>query len=472
MLERTIRQRRFLLFLVDLLATLLAFWLAYAIRFHVETGLWKGVDEPLRAYLWLTLPFCSIWLFMYQRVGLYGPPSMRQAFSEFWSFIRAGVLGVIILFALTYALRIWQEPARVFTAFFFAGAVALPMGGRWLVRTATTRWLADGISVQRVLVVGAGAAGRDVAEGIRHQAVGFRMVGFLDDEEEVGGEIAEGIRVLGRVSELETCVRRHAIDEVIIALAGSSHEEQAALIRECLGLRVVWKIVPTQYDMLLDRISVDEVAGVPLIGMKTSNIIGVNYAVKRAVDVVGALLLLLFSLPLMIVVALAIKLTSPGPIFFSQTRIGYRQRPFRFLKFRSMVVDAEARKPDLTEMNVRAGPVFKIKDDPRATPVGRLIRKFSIDELPQLLHVLRGDMSLIGPRPPLPEEVAQYEECQKRRLDAPPGITGLWQVSGRTRLNFDEMVQLDLYYLENWSLMLDLKIALRTILVVVFGFEH
>ncbi|HUT24815.1 MAG TPA: sugar transferase [Sumerlaeia bacterium] len=472
MLERTIRQRRFLLFLVDLLATLLAFWLAYAIRFHVETGLWKAVDEPLQAYLLLTLPVCSIWLFMCQRVGLYGPPSMRQAFSELRSFIRAGVLGVIILFALTYALRIWPEPARVFVAFFSVGAVVFPMAGRWLVRTATTRWLADGMSVRRVLVVGASAAGRDVAEGIRQQAVGFRMVGFLDDKEEVGAEITEGIKVLGRVSELESCVRHHAIDEVIVALSGSSHEEQAALIEKCLGLHVVWKIVPTQYDMLLDRISVDEVAGVPLIGMKTSNIIGVNYAVKRTVDVVGALLLLLSSLPLMIVVAIAIKLTSPGPIFFGQTRIGCKQRPFRFLKFRSMVVDAEARKPDLADINEREGPVFKIRDDPRVTSVGRLIRKFSIDELPQLLHVLRGDMSLIGPRPPLPEEVAQYEEWQKRRLDAPPGITGLWQVSGRTRLDFDEMVQLDLHYLENWSLMLDLRIALRTILVVVFGFEH
>ena len=469
MLEKTIRQQKLLLFAADMAMALGAFWLAYAIRFHLDTGVWQIGETPIVEYRRLLIPVLIIWGLTYTRSGLYKPDPKATPIGTLWRFVRGNFAGVIVLFALTYLLRMWTEPSRWFVFFLFAFAVLFGTAMRMLLGELLGRWFREGISVRRILVVGAGDTGRRLADAIRGQAAGFRIAGFLDDTVATGTEVLPGLRVLGTTDELENRLRTREIDEVLIALAGADPEVQKACMEACLKTHAVWKIVPSQYEMFLDRISVDEVGGVPLIGMKTSNIIGVNYLLKRGVDLAVGSALLLFCMPMMAVIALAVKLSSPGPVFYRHTRIGYKMKPFEFLKFRSMRVGADREKTELMDRNERQGPVFKMQHDPRTTPVGRFIRKFSLDELPQILHVLTGQMSLIGPRPPLPDEVAQYEEWQKRRLDAPPGITGLWQVSGRHRLSFDEMIKLDLYYIENWSMAMDLKIAVRTIIVVVTG---
>ena len=481
MLEKSIRQQRVLFFLSDLLATLAAFWIAYLIRFHFDWGIWKAAGKPLDAYARLSVASLCIWVFVYHQGGLYRPDFSPRGLSELWRFLRSAVIAVVILFALTYALRIWVQPARPFVFIFALGAVVLAAGGRHLLRRAASRGSrGGGMSVRRVLIIGAGTLGRTLADGIRDLAVFFQIVGFLDDHVDLHTEPVQGLKVLGRLSELESCIRQHAVDEVIIALPASEHDAYDACMEACLRSHIVWKIVPSQYELLLDRISVQEVGGVPLIGMKTCQIIGFNYLIKRVIDIAASLLILLFFLPLMVMVAALIKISSPGPILFRQTRIGYKHRPFQLLKFRSMLVSSDdsehrdfvrdwiADKKDAQQVE-NGTIIHKITNDKRVTPVGRLIRKFSIDELPQIFNVLRGDMSLIGPRPPLPYEIEHYKEWHKRRLDAPPGITGLWQVSGRNRLNFDEMVRLDLYYIENWSLEMDFKIAVRTLLEVLFG---
>jgi exopolysaccharide biosynthesis polyprenyl glycosylphosphotransferase len=203
--------------------------------------------------------------------------------------------------------------------------------------------------------------------------------------------------------------------------------------------------------------------------MKTPSLSRANALVKRIFDLVVCIPLIVLLLPIMTLIALAIKLNSPGPALFVQTRVGLTGRLFPALKFRSMVVGAESMVALLQDRNEASGPLFKIKDDPRRTLTGRFLRRTSMDELPQLFNVLRGEMSLVGPRPPLPSEVAQYEDWQKQRLAARPGLTGLWQVSGRSNLTFDEQALLDIYYLEHWSLLLDIKILLRTIPIVLFG---
>jgi exopolysaccharide biosynthesis polyprenyl glycosylphosphotransferase len=221
--------------------------------------------------------------------------------------------------------------------------------------------------------------------------------------------------------------------------------------------------------MTISRMHVEDIAGVPMIGVKEVSISGLNQVVKRSIDLVFAGLALVSGAPLMALLALMIKLESPGPVLFRQERVGRNGRCFTVYKFRSMVEGAEEQQEALQELNEADGPLFKIRDDPRMTHVGKLLRKFSLDELPQLYNVLRGEMSLIGPRPPLPAEVKQYQEWHKRRLEVAPGLTGLSQISGRSQLTFDETALLDIYYIENWSLGLDTKILLQTIPRVIFG---
>lgn len=238
---------------------------------------------------------------------------------------------------------------------------------------------------------------------------------------------------------------------------------------QCERAQVSVRIVPDLFQMSLSNVDIDDLNGVPLIGVKPVSISGWNLALKRAMDVVVASLGLILLSPLLLIIAAVIRLDSPGPAVFEQTRIGRAGRPFTLFKFRSMHQGAESEKELLSDLNEAAGPIFKIKDDPRRTKLGQLLRRTSLDEFPQLYNVLRGEMSLIGPRPALPSEVERYQEWHKKRLQTWPGITGLWQVSGRSDLTFDEMVLLDIYYVENWSLLLDLRIALKTIPALLLG---
>jgi exopolysaccharide biosynthesis polyprenyl glycosylphosphotransferase len=229
------------------------------------------------------------------------------------------------------------------------------------------------------------------------------------------------------------------------------------------------RVVPDLFQLSLTHVDFDDIGGIPLMGLREARIPRAGRFIKRALDFVLALLGLLVSAPLSLLVALAVKLDSPGPAIFKQQRVGEGGRPFYIHKFRSMRDGAEEQQEELRSRNEASGPLFKIKADPRVTRLGPFLRRRSLDEIPQLWNVLRGEMSIVGPRPGLPSEVAQYQAWHRQRLEVPPGITGLWQVSGRSDLSFDEMCLLDIYYIENWSLGLDLTIMLRTIPRVLFG---
>ena len=241
------------------------------------------------------------------------------------------------------------------------------------------------------------------------------------------------------------------------------------IVNECQRKRVEARIVPDLFQMSLSQVDVDDLGGIPLIGVRETTIGRWERVLKRSMDValasVGGFLLF----PLMGIIALVVRLDSPGPAIFRQLRVGKGGRQFRCYKFRSMYEGAENEQERLKAYSDRDGPVFKIRDDPRCTRAGRWLRRTSLDELPQFYNVLRGEMSLVGPRPPLPDEVAQYEAWQMRRLEVAPGITGMWQVSGRSDLTFDEQCLLDIFYIENWSPFLDIKILLRTVPKIVLG---
>jgi exopolysaccharide biosynthesis polyprenyl glycosylphosphotransferase len=327
-----------------------------------------------------------------------------------------------------------------------------------------------GVGVARAIIVGAGEVGRTVMRTLVAQPdLGYEIVGFLDDDPAKGTSSIGRFKGLGGLDRLSLLIQDEAIDEVIITLPWQYHRKIMAIMAQCERENIAARIVPDLFQMTLSRMSVTEMGGIPLIGIKREPISPVALIVKRVVDVAFALCLLIFTAPLMGLIVLVIKLDSPGPVLFRQARVGKAGRPFTLYKFRSMAVGAEEQKELLRNLNEADGPLFKIKADPRVTRLGRFLRRLSLDELPQFYNVLRGDMSIIGPRPALAEEVAQYQPWHMRRLEIAPGITGLWQVSGRSELPFDEMALLDIYYVEQWSPALDLKILLRTIPTVLFG---
>jgi exopolysaccharide biosynthesis polyprenyl glycosylphosphotransferase len=322
---------------------------------------------------------------------------------------------------------------------------------------------------RRILIVGAGPLARAIADDLRAQPA-TELLGAVP----LPGEAPHPALDLPAVAALDTLpawMESTYIDEVY--LAADPLQQRAAIqwvIALCERLGVPFAIPAHGFRMQRALPTDPGVAGDGFLHYAQHQPKPLARRVKRTLDLVGAGVGLLLLSPLLAVVAAAVRLESPGPVFFGQQRVGRHGRPFRMLKFRSMVVDAEARRAALEAQNEhREGPVFKIARDPRITRVGRLIRKFSIDELPQLWNVLRGEMSLVGPRPPIPAEVRQYDAWQRRRLSVLPGLTGLWQVSGRNHISFDQWMRLDLQYIDNWSLGLDLALLGRTIPVVLTG---
>jgi exopolysaccharide biosynthesis polyprenyl glycosylphosphotransferase len=397
----------------------------------------------------------------YRRQGL---GQVLVAVGKGCGFAAVGLLTVGAVFGLAYL-----EPAVVglYSVLFMLALTA--------ERIALFAWLREmrkrGRNQRTFVVIGTGPRARAVAEHISsNPSWGLRNLGFLDDHPTVlDAEILQD-QYLGSPKDLAELLTREVIDEVVVVLPRqalcSDTTAEAVAICEAVGVDVT--VATDLFELQRAKASFHELLGVP--GMTLS-----SYqrrpiwalALKRMIDLAGGLGILLLTAPLWLVTAIAIKLESPGPVFFVQRRNGLRGRTFPFLKFRTMYKDAEARLAELRERNEVSGPVFKMKDDPRVTRVGRVLRKFSIDELPQLLNVLVGHMSLVGPRPPIPSEVDLYDLAQRRRLSVRPGLTCIWQVEGRSSIQFDDWVALDLKYIDQWSLALDLRLLLKTIPAVL-----
>jgi len=308
------------------------------------------------------------------------------------------------------------------------------------------------LDVRHIAVVGAGASARDFARKIEeHADWGLKLVGVFEQK------------------EVRPLLERGGIDELIVVSDKEPLGDFSETFLLCEELGVTARVVVNFFAHSFARTELESFAGLPLLSFSTTPTNEALMFVRRIMDIA---IVSIFGIPILFVVglsALAIKLTSPGPVFFKQERCGLNGRVFTMYKLRSMIDNAEQNRLELEALNEMDGPVFKLSRDPRTTPVGKLLRKFSIDEFPQLYNVLRGEMSLVGPRPPLPQEVARYERWQRRRLSMKPGITCLWQISGRNEISFHEWMKLDLTYIDNWSLLLDLKILLKTVPVVLLG---
>ena len=444
---------------------LLAYWVRYELQWLRDVS----QHHPLSAYVPFGLLFTALMLLAFQMDRVYrqwrGCPWLDQVYR----IINATAKSVIVMLAITFVLQPRQY-SRLLLVEAGVIAVILLVLSRVVQNGIAGRLRARGVGVDRVIIVGAGEAGRTVMRAIvARPELGYHVIGFVDDDPQKGQTDIGRFKALGPTSNLARLIEEEAVDEVIITLPWMYHRKIMSIVRECERRQVSAHIVPDLFQMSLSRVDVDDLGGVPLVGVREIGFERGALLIKRGIDIVGAMVGLVLGAPLLALIGVAIRLDSPGPIVFRQTRVGAAGKTFDMYKFRSMHEGAEAELEQLRELNEADGPIFKIRDDPRLTRVGRFLRRTSLDELPQLWNVLRGEMSLVGPRPPLPAEVIHYMEWHKKRLEVRPGMTALWQVSGRSTLSFDEGVLLDIYYIENWSLWLDFKILLRTIPQVLFG---
>jgi exopolysaccharide biosynthesis polyprenyl glycosylphosphotransferase len=478
--------------ILDAVLVAISFWLAHYLRYTVFFGnnlllkfrnnLVAGIENnahavqriqpdvytPISSFQALEIGIVIGLILIFALRGLYNIRLTGTWFRQVWTIVSSATLGMAFL--VTYYF-IFQPPAssRLLVPFVWATAIVVLCTARLIVSSVMGILYRLGLGETRLLVVGSGRLGKMIMQHIvANPNLGYSIVGFLHDMIEPPSDFGR-FKMLGTLDDLGMVIRSMQIDEVIIALPSHLHQQSIRSVRLCERLGTSFKLVPDLYELSLSRIDMEAIEGIPLIGIKQVSINSVQRVVTRMVDVIVAFLILIIGFPIWLCIALAIAISSPGGMLYKQTRIGKNGQPFKVYKFRSMYKDADARLADLMVHNEVQGPLFKIKDDPRITPVGRFLRNTSFDEIPQLINVIKGEMSLVGPRPALPQEVAQYDELQRGRLAVKPGMTGLWQVRGRSNISFDEGVLMDLYYIENWSLRLYFQTLLRTIPVVIFG---
>lgn len=450
----------------------LAFILAHIIRYDLQwfrPVLDPSYDTPLSEYAPFMAVLTVLLLLSFRLSGVYEMRRGRSWLDTMYAVVGATTTAIIIMVLVVYVYRpvFYSRLIFLYTNILI---VILIGAFRLTLEIITGRLRARGIGVDRVLIVGAGEAGRMVMRIIAARPeLGYQVAGFLDDDDRRGATDLGRMKALGGLDNLTSVLESENISEVIIALPWMYHRKIVSLVEQAEQMGVRARLVPDLFQLTLSRVEVDDSLGIPLIGARPAAIRGGSLVLKRALDIVVSSLFLAAALPVMGLVALAIKLDSPGPVIFAQTRLGKDGRPFTCYKFRSMRQRADEEKQALLHLNEADGPLFKIRDDPRCTRVGRILRRTSIDEWPQFVNVLRGEMSLVGPRPPLPAEVEKYQAWQRQRLSVTPGLTGPWQVSGRSDVSFDEMTLLDIWYAENWSVGLDIKIILKTIPVVLLG---
>lgn len=412
------------------------------------------------------------WRGVFRWLGLYRSHRLSSLPLEMLESIKATSLSALILINAAFILDLEFVSARFVGTFWLASTLGVVLL-RVFVRVFLRRARRSGRNLSRVLIVGTNSRALDFAHRLRSQPhLGYIVEGFADNQWPGLEELdRRGETLKCSLSELPQYLRETIVDEVVIALPMSSAYSSAAdIVRMCEEQGIIIRFLPDLFNLSLASAEVTNFEGQPLISLRSGAIRGRKVYVKRALDIGISFSLLLLMMPILLIVALSIKLTSRGGVFFVQQRVGLNKRIFPLLKFRTMVEDAESQQAEIEHLNESEGPVFKIVDDPRITPLGRFLRRASLDELPQLINVLVGHMSLVGPRPlPVRDYEGFGQDWHRRRFSVRPGITCLWQVSGRSSIPFERWMELDMMYIDEWSLALDMRILARTIPAVLKG---
>lgn len=457
----------------DTLVILISFFLAY----FLADSLKQYLPDPYQArqlyelshYGWVMVFDLAMSLVLLYLFGFYTYSRTFNLFDTFLNLSKMAVVGFLLLIAMLFLLRI-QDVSRLLLGVYAVTKLLLLFGVKGLVKYVLGKLQEHGYNQINALIVGAGEQAGKLINLMRYQPdLGYRLIGVLAPNPAATGQSFHDVPVIGRVDELYDVLLNYSADEVFYAMGPKEVEDLNALVFACEEVGVRFSVLADWFKPNIARTSLRTLGETPLLTFSTTPSQIGQLLLKNIMDKVLTVIGLLILSPLMAVIALAIKLTSPGPVLFAQVRSGLNGRVFKFYKFRTMVENAEEMKKDLADQNEMSGPVFKIKDDPRITRLGRFLRKYSLDELPQLFNVLKGDMSLVGPRPPIPAEVVNYERWQRRRLSMKPGLTCFWQVGGRNEVDFGDWMEMDLRYIDNWSFRLDIIILFKTIPVVLFG---
>ena len=461
------RQAHFLYALTDLMLAMVIFYTVYILRYNLRGAPFVNIDLPNLQEYTFTFALWLIFIFIFfAKDNLYAtnrgisiPEEISRVLANL---LYSGILAGAVIFFAQYKFF----SRLVFLSSFLLLCVFLS-GWRAIKRLILRKMIARGFRNINFLIVGAGALGKIAYEEIeRNPWLGFRVAGFLDNNVK---DMPQAPPVLGRLADFQAIVKKYFIDQVIIT-AGPDRELVLDLIEEAKDMHLGVSVIPEVFDESLPLLNMSYLGSLPLLNYKERAAHPAELALKSVFDIIASLFFLIILSWLFALIALLIKLGSRGPVFYVQQRVGAKGKIFSFYKFRSMVKDAEKMKGALLGRNeVKDGIIFKIKDDPRITSIGKFLRKTSLDELPQLINVIKGDMSLVGPRPPTPDEVEKYHYNHMQRLSIKPGITGLSQIRGRSELTFRKWVKWDLWYVNNWSFGLDLKILLLTIPAVLKG---
>ncbi len=459
--------------LIDALCIVLAFFLSFSLR---ETSLFVSVLSvesgmfPLTVYMWILLLHTPLLLIILRTNGAYNPGETISTFDQVWVVFKSIILSMLALGTILYFMK-YQHISRLFILLIGVLTFIVLVAERLLYQKILKTIRLKGYNIRNVLIVGTGPRARQFTSLIlNHAEWGLRVVGYVDDDPREEDIRALGRLIIGTTQDIPDLVRKNIVDEVIIAIPRRFLNKMEEVVHICEETGIETTILADLFDTFIANTHLSFIDDIPLLSFSTVPAQEWKLLIKAIIDFIGAAFLIFGLAPLLLTIAILVKTTTKGTILYRQRRIGLHGREFMLYKFRSMYVDAEERQKELQHLNEMTGPVFKIEKDPRVTKIGRLIRKTSLDELPQLLNVLKGDMSLVGPRPPIPHEVDQYKRWQHRRLSMKPGITCIWQVNGRNKIGFEDWMKLDLQYIDNWSLGLDFKILFKTIPVVLFGY--
>ena len=463
---------------VDLIIVTCAFGLAALATYHLRVGsisFQEFLTTRVKVQnIAIFLAFLFLWHMIFSVFGLYHSRRLSTRRNDAIDILKATSLGCLGIWVVSLFLKIdIVSPTSVFLTVFWGGSGVFSITSRLVLRYALERIRMKGRNLRHVLIVGTNSRAIEFARKIESKPeLGYRLVGFVDDYWHGTEEFRRnGYKLIVNFSNFQAFLREHVVDEVVVGLPmNSSYQQASHIVAICEEQGIIVRFLSSIFNPKLARSKAELSDEESVIALYPSAVEGWPVVLKRVLDFCVSLALLVILSPLFLLVALLIKMTSTGSVFFVQERVGLNKRRFRLYKFRSMVADAEEKLAEVEHLNEVSGPVFKIREDPRINPVGRFLRKTSIDELPQLLNVVNGSMSLVGPRPlPVRDYLGFDQDWLRRRFSVRPGITCLWQINGRSSIPFSQWMELDMQYIDEWCLALDLKILAKTIPVVLRG---
>lgn len=473
LLSRPTQWRLFLCVLLvnDIIMTGIGFLLAAWIRFNLQLPFFNLSAKPTVPTITVfVVAFVPLWCAIFAAQGLYQRRNLLGGTEEYAAAVRATTSGMLLIVVFGF-LRPIFTPARGWVLLAWLFAIAFVIGSRFALRRVIYLLRRRGFFLSPTLIIGANDEACTLAEQLATwRTSGLFILGFVDDHAATGTRITGRFHTLGNCDDLDKLIQEHEVEELVLATSALTQEQILTIfkrygVRPNLNLRLSSGL----FEIISTGLEVKEVASVPLVRINHVRLTGVDWVLKSLLDIVGGLLLSMLVVPLVLLVALFIKFDSPGPIFYKRRVMGLNGRQFNAYKFRTMYTNGDEILAAYPQLEAELSQNHKLKDDPRITPIGRWLRKTSLDELPQLLNVLRREMSIVGPRMIAPEEIAMYDQWDINLLTVHPGITGLWQVSGRSDISYNERVHLDMRYIRNWSIWLDLHILFRTIPAVIKG---